>query len=139
MKVFGLLLLIWYVFWGIAIKPKSIPGILHGQLTVWILYAVLLLVFIACLHRSERESTTEQGTIPGPPFAFTWRGFALACAVATGVTTVSRLLLYRFALLQVLMMFSFYVIAGLLLFAGTLIYARGPRIPRPQTNTPPTA
>ncbi len=137
LKVFGLLLLIWYVFWGFAIKPKSIPHVLNGQLTIWILYAVLLLVFIACLRRSKREASPGSSAFTGPPLCFTWRGFLLAGAVATGVTTVSRLLLYRFAPLQILSLFSFYILAGLLLFAGCLIYARGSSTPRPQANASP--
>ena len=47
----------------------------------------------------------------------------MASAVATGVTTISRWLLFRFASLQILLFFSFYVVAGLVLFVGSLIYA----------------
>jgi len=117
------LLLIWYVFWGFAIKPKSIPGILHGQLAIWTLYAVLILVFIGSLRRSRHKPTMTIALFTGPPFGFSWRGFVLACVVATAVTTVSRLVFFRFAGLQVVVLFSFYVVAGLGLFAGSLIYA----------------
>ena len=123
MKLFGLLLMAWYVFWGFAIKPKSIPGVLNGQLTVWVIYAVLLLLFIGSLRRSRRDAMTNDPSFIGPPFVFSWRGFVSACVATTVVTTVSRLALFRFALLQVLLMFSFYVIAGLLLFTGAVIYS----------------
>jgi hypothetical protein len=126
MKIFGLLLFIWYVFWGIAIKPKSIPGVLHGQLTVWVLYVVLILVFIASLSRSRREPTAPVASFSGPPFPFSWRGFVLACAVATSVTTICRLLLFPLAWLQVVSLFTFYVVAGLLLFAGSIRYSLRP-------------
>ena len=125
-KIFGLILFSWYVFWGIVIKPKSIPGVLHGQLTVWVLYAILLLIFIGSLRRSRQEETAPFGPFDGQPLAFSWRGFVLACAVATFVTTLCRLLLFRFALIQVVFLFAFYVAAGLLLFAGSIRYSLGP-------------
>jgi hypothetical protein len=122
-KIFGLLLLIWYLFWGFAIKPSSIPGMLNGQLTILVLYAVLLVVFVWSLRRSRAEATEAKGSGADGPFVFTWRGFVLAGAVATVVTTFSRLLLFPFASIQVLAMFSFYVLAGLFLFVGSVIYA----------------
>jgi len=126
MKIFGLVLFAWYVFWGVAIKPKSIPGVFHGQLTVWLLYAVLILVFIGSLSRSRREPAAPVAPFSGPPFAFSWRGFVLACAVATTVTAICRLLLFRFALFQLVSLFTFYVVAGLLLFAGSIRYSLRP-------------
>jgi hypothetical protein len=128
MKIFGLVLFIWYVFWGLAIKPKSIPGLLQGQLTIWLLYAVLILVFIGSLSNSPRAEAAPVGPFKGPPFAFSWRGFILACAVATSVTTVCRLLLFPFAGLQVAALFTFYVLAGLLLFAGSIRYSLRPAL-----------
>jgi hypothetical protein len=138
MKIFGWLLLIFYVFWGIAIKPSSIPGILKGQLTILVLYAVLLVVFVWSLRRSRAEAAKPKGLGEDRLLAFTWRGFVLACAVATVVTTVSRLLLFPFALLQALVLFSFYVLAGLLLFTGSVIYAgrlRGARLQADGSST----
>jgi len=123
MKIFGLLLLIWYLFWGFAIKPSSIPGMLKGQLTILVLYAVLLVVFVRSLRRSRADITEPKGLGENRSIVFTWRGFVLACAVATVVTTISRLLLLPFAALQVLVLFSFYVLAGLFLFIGSVIYA----------------
>jgi hypothetical protein len=128
LKIFGLVLFIWYVFWGIAIKPKSIPGVLHGQLTVWVLYAVVILVFISSLGRSRRAETAPVSPFNGPPFAFSWRGFVLSCAVATTVTTTCRLLLFPFAWLQMVSLFTFYVVAGLLLFAGSIRYSVKPAV-----------
>ena len=122
-KIFGLLLLLWYVFWGVAIKPASIPSLLKGQLTILVLYAVLLVVFVRSLHRSRGEATELKNLVENRSIVFTWRGFVLACAVATVVTTISRLLLLPFAALQVLVLFSFYVLAGLFLFIGSVIYA----------------
>jgi hypothetical protein len=126
MKIFGMALFVWYVFWGIAIKPKSIPGVLYGQLTVWVLYAVLILVFVAALSRSRREPAAPVAAFSGPPFPFSWHGFVLACVVATTVTTICRLLLFPFAWLQVASLFTFYVVAGLLLFAGSIRYILRP-------------
>ena len=126
MKIFGLVLFIWYLFWGVAIKPRSIPGVLPGQLTVWVLCVVLILVFIASLSRSRREPAAPGAPFSGPPLAFSWRGFVLACAVAATVTTICRLLLFPFAWLQVISLFTFYVVAGLLLFAGSIRYSVRP-------------
>ncbi len=123
LRGFGVMLMIWYVFWGFAINPKSIPGVFHGQMTVWALYTVLLLIFIGALRRSRRERVLRANLRTEPPFTFRWRGFLLACTVATAVTTVSRLLFFRFALFQVLLMFSFYVVTGLFLFIGSVLYA----------------
>jgi hypothetical protein len=135
MRMFGLVFLVWYVFWGFAIKPKSIPGIFNGQLTVWILYVVLLLVFVGSLRRSTRDSTSAGGSLAGSALSFSWRGFVFACAVATGITTLSRLMFFRFAPIQILLMFSFYVVTGLCLFAGAVMYARAFNIsPRPSMN-----
>jgi hypothetical protein len=126
MKILGLALFIWYVFWGVAIKPKSIPSVLNGQLTVWVLYVVLILVFLASLSRSRREPAAPAAPLSGPPFTFSWRGFVAACVVATTVTTVCRLLLFPFAWLQMALLFTFYVVAGLLLFAGSIRYILRP-------------
>lgn len=73
--------------------------------------------------------SSDDGLKPGTPFAFSWRGFVLSCAVATIVTTLSRLLLFPFVPLQILLMFTLYVVGGLALFAGTLFY-----ISRPQSD-----
>lgn len=126
MRIFGLALLVWYLFWGVTIKPKSIPGVLHGQLTIWLLYAALLLVFIGSLKRSRREPAESVAPVKGPPFVFSWRGFVAACVVATSVTTMCRLLLFPFAWLQMASLFTFYVVAGLLLLAGSMRYSLRP-------------
>ncbi len=122
---FGGLLLVWYVFWGFAIKPGSIPAVYHGQLTVWGLYALLLLVFFAALRRSRSEPSAPPGEPGRALFCFTWPGFLQACAVATLVTSLSRLALFRWAPLQIIGLFSFYVLAGLALFIGSLLYVLG--------------
>jgi hypothetical protein len=121
-KIFGGVLLGWYVFWGFAIKPKSIPGIFHGQLTIWLIYAGLLFVFFRCLRQSSHApaSCSQGAVVPGPPFKFSWRGFVLACAVATLVTTISRLVLFPFVLVQIGIMFTFFVVVGIILLVGLL-------------------
>jgi hypothetical protein len=124
MRIFGIVLLCWYVFWGFVIKPKSIPVVLHGQLTIWLIYAGLLVFFFRCLRQSRNppNSFPDAEVSPGPPFQFSWRGFALACAMATAVTTISRMFLFPFALVQVLLMFTFFVVVGIILLAGLLIH-----------------
>lgn len=118
-------MLAWYVFWGIAIKPKSIPPILQGQLTVWILYAALLLIFYRCLVRSRQAPPVAE---EGAPVVFGWRGFFLCCGLATAVTAAARLLLHQFALVQIAVFFAFYIAAGLALLGGSVRYATG-RLP----------
>ncbi len=125
LKTLGGLLLAWYVFWGIAIKPKSIPPILQGQLTVWILYAALLLIFYRCLVRSRQAPPVAE---EGAPVVFGWRGFFLCCGLATAVTAAARLLLHQFALVQIAVFFAFYIAAGLALLGGSVRYATG-RLP----------
>ncbi len=129
-RIFGIVLLCWYVFWGFAIKPKSIPGILHGQLTIWLIYAGLLFIFFRCLRRSRNEplENSTGGVASGPPFKFSWRGFMLACALATVVTTMSRWLLLPFALVQAVFMFTFYVVTGIVLLMALLRYISQPRL-----------
>ena len=61
LKVLGCVLLVWYLFWGFAIKPKSIPAIFPGQLTIWVLYAALLTIFYRCLLQSRGASATAPG------------------------------------------------------------------------------
>jgi hypothetical protein len=136
LRIYGLLLLGWYLFWGFLLKPTAIPGVFHGQLTVWLIYAVVLFVFVRCLRQSRCESleSPAAGLGLGGPFAFSWRGFVLSCAVATVVTTVSRLLLFPFVPLQVILMFTLYVAAGLALFAGTLRYIGRPGLSRSPGN-----
>jgi len=123
-RILGIALLCWYVFWGIAIKPAAIPGILHGQLTIWLIYAGLIFVFHLSLRRSRSEPLENlgAGVAPGPPIQFSWRGFIMACALATIVTTISRLLLIPFAMVQVVLMFTFYVVTGIGLLAALLTY-----------------
>jgi hypothetical protein len=129
LRIYAIVLLVWYLFWGVAIKPKSIPGVFPGQLTIWLIYAAVLFIFYRCLQRSRVGSVASSGggETLGPPFVFSWRGFVLAGAAATIVTTVSRWLLFPFALWQVLFMFTFYVLAGLALLAGTIAYISRPQ------------
>ena len=128
-RIFGIALLCWYVFWGIAIKPKSIPGVLHGQLTIWLIYAGLLFVFYQCLRRSRSElfELPSVGEELGNPIRFSWRGFVSACVVATVVTTMSRWLLFSFAPVQMILMLTFYVVTGVVLLVALLKYACKPR------------
>lgn len=137
MRIYGFLLLGYYLFWGFLLKPTAIPGVFHGQLTIWLIYAVVLFIVFRCLHQSRcgTMEPSDAGFGLGPPFAFSWRGFVLSCAVATVVTTVSRLLLFPFVPLQILLMFTLYVVTGLALFAGTLRYISRPRLDRPSGNS----
>jgi hypothetical protein len=120
LKVFGATLLVWYLFWGVVIKPRDIPSILHGQLTVWILYAAFLVIFYRCVLRSR---LTPIMTVGEWTPTFTWRGFFLCFGLATVVTTAARLVLHKFAVVQIIVFFSFYVIAGLVLLVGAVLYA----------------
>lgn len=126
-KIFGWVLLVWYVFWGIAINPKNIPGVLHGQLTVWVLYAALLWIFHRSLLRSRLMPAVADGEWA---LAFTWRGFILCFVLGTAVTTLARLFLKPFALAQVISFFSLYVITGLALLVGAILYASRPLTPK---------
>ena len=72
LKASASVLLARYLLWGFAIKPKSIPLILHGQLTVWVLYAALLWIFHRCLLRSRR---VPSGAAQEAAVGFSWRGF----------------------------------------------------------------
>jgi hypothetical protein len=121
LKILGSLLLAWYLFWGFAIKRTSVPSILRGQLTIWVIYAALLFIFRRCLLQSKHELPA----VPCEPcpVTFTWRGFFLCCGLATAVTTVSRLVLFPVASLQVVVLFSLYVVLGLVLLAGAILYA----------------
>lgn len=126
LRNFGLVLLVWYGFWGFAIKPKCIPPVWPGQLTIWLIYAGLILVFVLCLRRSRGVPgpAPDLAPPPAPPFQFSWRGFMLACALATGVTTLARLLLFPAVPLQMICMLTFYVVSGVALLAGLLLHAR---------------
>lgn len=125
MRILGILLLCWYGFWGLAIKPKSIPGVWPGQLTVWLIYAGLGLVFFRCLRQSRNVPglSPEAQVAPVPPFKFSWRGFVLACAMAGAVTTISRMVLFPFAPIQAIFMFTLFVVGGIALLAGLLTHA----------------
>lgn len=128
LRIFGILLLCFYVFWGFAIKPKSIPAVWPGQLTIWLIYVGLGWVFFRCLRRSAPAplSSSEAPLAPVPLYTFSWRGFVLACVLASGVTTFARLLLFPFVPVQIICMFTFFVVAGLALLAGLLIHLRQP-------------
>jgi len=128
MRIYGVVLAGWYLFWSVAIKPKSIPGVFPGQLTIWLIYAGALVVFFRCLQRSKRGAiaSSRAGMATVPPFAFSWLAFVFACTVATTVTVVSRWLLFPFAAWQILFMFTFYVLAGLALLTVTLVYISRP-------------
>jgi hypothetical protein len=119
LKIYGGVLLVWYIFWGFAIKPKSIPPILHGQLTVWIIYAALLWIFYGCLvHSRKAPYSGDAGAL-----AFNWRGLFVCFAVGTVITAAARLFLYPFLSVQYVVFFTFYVIVGLGLLAGAIFYA----------------
>jgi len=128
MRIYGVVLAGWYLFWGVAIKPKSIPGVFPGQITIWLIYAGALLLCFRCLQRSKQQPTASNtaGVATGFPFSFSWRGFVAACTVATVVTMVSRWLLFPFALWQIAFMFTFYVLAGLALLTVTLAHISRP-------------
>jgi hypothetical protein len=129
LRIFGALLLGWYLFWGLVIKPEAIPAVIPGQLTIWLIYAGACLVFFRCLRRSPGSAPELLDAVAAtnPPLAFSWRGFVLACAVATAVTSASRLLLFPFAPVQALLMLTFFVVTGLALLAGDLVHAFRPR------------
>ena len=121
LKILGGVLLAWYAFWGFAIKRESIPAILHGQLTVWILYAALLWIFYRCLVRSRLdESIAGESTV-----FFTWRGFWWCVVIGTAVTTAARFCLHGLVLAQMAVFFPFYTLTGLALLAGAVVYAAG--------------
>jgi hypothetical protein len=122
LKIFGLLLLAWYLFWGFAIKPKSLPSILPGQLTGWIIYAALLTIFYRSLVNSQRAP----GTAGESRLVFSWRAFVFSFGLATAVTTLARLWLHRFAFVQIVLFFTFYTVAGLMLLVGVVLYAAKP-------------
>lgn len=122
LRNFGLVLLAWYLFWGFVIKPKAVPAVVPGQLTVWLIYAVLLLIFYRVLARC-RHMPIEPGVQQNLPF--TWKGFVLCFILGTTVTALARLLLLSFAAVQIAVFFSFYVVAGLGLLACTIFYAVG--------------
>ena len=126
LRNFGILLLAFYGFWGFAIKPKSIPGVWPGQLTIWLIYAGLGWSFCRCLRRSAQvpRLSPETSVAPVPLFPFSWRGFVLACALASGVTTVARMLLFPFVPVQIICMFTFFVVTGIALLAGLLLHIR---------------
>jgi hypothetical protein len=126
LRNFGILLLCFYLFWGFAIKPKSIPAVWPGQLTIWLIYAGLGWVFFRCLRRSAQGpwSSSEDPVAAVPLYTFSWRGFVLACALASVVTTLARLFLFPFVPVQILCMFSFFVGTGIALLGGLLIHVR---------------
>jgi hypothetical protein len=107
------------LIWGFAIKLESIPAILRGQLTVWVLYAALLWIFYRCLLRSRQAPPgVEEKAV-----AFTWRGFLFCFGSATAVTTGARLWLHKFAVVQMAVFFCFYLLVGLALLVGAALYA----------------
>lgn len=122
-RIFGWVLLAWYVFWGIAINPKNIPGVLQGQLTVWVIYGALLWIFYRCLVRSRLMPAVASDEWA---LAFTWRGFILCFVLGTVVTMLARWLLKPFALVQIMIFFTFYTITGLALLFGAILYAAKP-------------
>jgi hypothetical protein len=126
LKIFGGVLLAWYAFCGLKIKRDSIPAILHGQLTVWILYAVLLWIFYRCLLRSRLGTPALGESV----VLFNWRGFWLCIAIATGVTTAARYWLHSLVFVQMAVFFSFYTLTGLALLAGAVLYAASRTIPK---------
>lgn len=116
---FEVALLAFYVFWGSAIKAQSLPGVWEGQLTVWVLYAILFVIFWLALRRSRAEPPLPESP---PGLAFSWQWFVFACATATLVTTAARWLLHPYAMVQIAIFFTFYALVGVFLLAGTLRY-----------------
>lgn len=119
LKIFGVVLLCWYLFWGFAIKPKSIPPVWPGQLTVWVIYFVMLAIFYGCLLnvKTEQELASSE-----PGISFGWRGFWWCVGAGTAVTVAARCFLHNFLLIQIAIFFTFYVVAGLCLLAGAALY-----------------
>ncbi|MGH7973658.1 MAG: hypothetical protein ACREIC_33490, partial [Limisphaerales bacterium] len=120
LKIFGIVLLCWYLFWGFAIKPKSIPPVWPGQLTVWVIYLALVLIFYGCLLRARQGQNDHLG---GPGVVFEWRGFFRCVGVGTAVTVAARWVLHDFMAVQIAAFFTLYVIAGLCLLVGSARYA----------------
>lgn len=131
LKVFAIVLLCWYVFWGIAIKPKSIPAVFPAQLMVWLAYLVLLAIFIACLAHSRR---LEGSGLVATGVAFRWTGFVWSVVIGTTVTVLARLLLHDFVVVQIAVFFTFYVVAGLLLLVGAARYGLASLVRKPAST-----
>jgi hypothetical protein len=119
LRIFAELLFAWYLFWGWAIKRESIPAVLPGQLTVWLLYAALFWIFYRCLARARQgPAAVEEKAV-----AFSWRGFFFCVGLATAVTAVARIWKDELIAAQMVVFLSFYTLAGLTLLAGATRYA----------------
>lgn len=83
------LLIIMYIIMGRFIRPEALPD-LSSQLTVWLIYGVLLIAFILSLKRSRKIDMAAKGLkIVRPSF----RIILCAIIVFTFCSTIGRLFL----------------------------------------------
>jgi hypothetical protein len=109
------ILLGYYVFLGVILRPAVIPGI-GPQAVVWAIYAVLFILLYASLKRFGGATTR-----PGPtPMRFSWRVF-LEVSLALTLTSAGLNLVPGNYIYLVLVFYWVFGTAGL----GLFLYAAG--------------
>jgi hypothetical protein len=132
------LLAVYYLFWSWAIRREALPPVWPAQVSIWVIYAGLILLLTLCVRKMESATSSGLGTIARRTFQFSWRAFFQLSLLAAVVATLAKVFLAPFGGVQILLFFSFYVLAGILLLLGTTIHAfRRPSLPPPNSDSPP--
>jgi hypothetical protein len=118
---------LFYVVLGSGTRPEALPPVWPGQVFIWAIYTGMILLLALCVRKMEPAPTVASVPSPRRTFRFSWRGYFQISLVAVAATTLAKLLFAPFASVQIILFFSFYIVAGTLLLLGTILYVlRGP-------------
>lgn len=115
-KILAMFLLADYLFLGFMLEPQKFPSGLLPQLSIWVIYVVLLLIFIRTLKLSKVQKMTASAKTTINP----WKKFLLFIPIFAVLTTALELFTAPlFTIIWLVMTFTI-IGAGLILFGTTL-------------------
>jgi hypothetical protein len=116
-----------YALFGSGIHPENIPPVWPGQVFIWAIYAGLILLLALSVRQMDPASAPPPDTKPRRTFRFSWPAYLQISLLAVIVATLAKVFLAPFVAVQMLLFFSFYIVAGTLLLVGAIIHAFGQR------------
>ena len=106
--VLGILLILYYIAWGIKVRPEILPG-LAGQAPVWVIYAMVIYLFILSLNKSRRMRIEP---IPGQPFIPSFTFWILLAILFSSVSAFTNLAFGKKAIILIFLLWMAAVMLG---------------------------
>lgn len=77
--VIGILLTLDYVYFGLILRPEALPDV-SGQLTILILYIVIIFLLILSIRKDKQVEVNKISTKTSPELTFTFRHWLIFCS-----------------------------------------------------------